>query len=66
MIRPLSDDEKAANWRAAAKAGRRLFWLAMVPFLALLWLAGYALGWLDGHAAATRPATPETISKESN
>lgn len=62
MIRPLSEAERAANWQAARKAARRLFWLAMVPFLALLWATGYAKGLLDG-SKATRP---EIISKESS
>lgn len=56
MLRPLSDDEKAENWRAVRRALRRYFIALMVPALALLWAAGYAKGLLDG-AAVSAPAT---------
>lgn len=65
MIRPLSEAERAANWAAVRKSARRLFWLAMLPFLALLWATGYATGLLDGAKAPRREPCPETISKES-
>lgn len=61
MLRPLDETERAENWRVAAKAARRLFILALLPFLALIWASGYGQGWLDGQAARR-----ETISKESN
>lgn len=47
MIRPLSDDEKAENWRAVRRYLRRYFIALMVPALALIWGAGYAKGILD-------------------
>jgi hypothetical protein len=56
MLRPLSDDEKAENWRAVRRALRRYFIALMLPGLALLWAAGYAKGLLDG-SAQSAPAT---------
>jgi hypothetical protein len=56
MLRPLSDDEKAENWRAVRRALRRYFIALMLPGLALLWAAGYTKGLLDG-AAVSAPAT---------
>ena len=47
MIRPLSDDEKAENWRAVRRYLRRYFVALMIPALALIWGAGYAKGILD-------------------
>lgn len=62
MLRPLSDDEKAANW-ATVRRGLRLYFVALlIPALALLWFAGYGYGLLT----ASRQDCPETISKESN
>lgn len=66
MIRPLSEAERAANWAAVRKSARRLFWLAMLPFLALLWATGYAMGLLDGSKAIRPEGRPEIISKESS
>jgi len=67
MLRPLSDDEKAANWATCRRYLRRYFVALLLPALALLWGAGYAKGLLDGWAAAMRESgRPETISKESN
>jgi hypothetical protein len=57
MLRPLSDDEKAENWRVVRKALRRYIIALMVPALALLWAAGYAKGLLDGAAQPAAPAT---------
>ena len=57
MLRPLSDEEKAENWRAVRRALRRYFIALMVPALALLWAAGYAKGLLDGSAQQPAPAT---------
>ena len=50
MLRPLSDDEKAENWRAVRRYLRRYFIALLIPALALLWFAGYAKGLLDGSA----------------
>lgn len=50
MLRPLSDEEKAENWRAVRRYLRRYFIALMLPGLALLWAAGYAKGLLDGSA----------------
>lgn len=47
MLRPLSDDEKAENWRACRRYLRRYFIALLVPALALLWFTGYAKGLLD-------------------
>lgn len=58
MLRPLSDEEKAENWRAVRRALRRYFIALMLPGLALLWAAGYAKGLLDGSAA--KPAASAT------
>lgn len=57
MLRPLSDEEKAENWRAVRRALRRHFIALMLPGLALLWAAGYAKGLLDG-SAETKAAAP--------
>ena len=54
-------EQAAANWRYVAKRARVLFWLLMLPALALIWGAGYAQGLLSHCEAAIR----ETISKES-
>lgn len=56
MLRPLSEAERAANWRACRKAARRLFVLLLLPLLALIWGAGYGQGLLDG-ARACLPTT---------
>lgn len=56
MLRPLSDDEKAENWRAVRRYLRRYFIALLIPALALLWAAGYAKGLLDGSAACPPPA----------
>lgn len=55
MLRPLSDDEKAENWRACRRYLRRYFIALLVPALALLWFAAYAKGLLDGSAADCVP-----------
>lgn len=55
MLRPLSDDEKAENWRACRRYLRRYFIALLVPALALLWFTGYAKGLLDGSAADCVP-----------
>lgn len=47
MIRPLSDDEKAENWRAVRRYLRRYFIALLIPALFLLWAAGYGKGLLD-------------------
>jgi hypothetical protein len=65
MLRPLAPEESAANWAACRRYARRYFLAFMLPALALLWASGYAKGLLDGWAAATREARPETVSKES-
>lgn len=57
-MRPLSSEEQAENWRAVRRGLRRWFIIALIPFLALLWGAGYAKGLLDG-AAACLPARNE-------
>ena len=46
-LRPLSDEEKAANWATVRKAGKFYFVALLLPFLALIWGAGYAQGLLD-------------------
>lgn len=52
MIRPLSDEEKAANWRVAGRYFRAYFILLLIPGLIILWAAGYGHGYLDGMQAA--------------
>lgn len=61
MLRPLSDDEKAANWAACRRMLRRYFIALLVPALALIWFAGYGYGLLTVAGQNCR----ETISKES-
>lgn len=56
MLRPLSDEEKAENWRACRRYLRRYFVAALVSLLALLWAAGYAKGLLDAGRADCPPA----------
>lgn len=51
MLRPLSEEERAANWQACRRYLRRYFIAALLPLLAVLWAAGYAKGLLDGMAA---------------
>lgn len=51
MIRPLSPEESAENWRACLRYLRRYFALAMLPALAALWGAGYGQGIIEGTAA---------------
>ena len=57
MLRPLSDDEKAENWRAVRRYLRRYFIALLIPALGLLWAAGYAKALLDGSAACPPSAT---------
>ena len=57
MLRPLSDEEKAENWRAVRRYLRRYFIVLLIPALFLLWAAGYAKGLLDGSAQQAAPAT---------
>lgn len=57
MLRPLSDEEKAENWRAVRRYLRRYFIALLIPALFLLWAAGYAKGLLDGAAQPAAPAT---------
>lgn len=57
MLRPLSDEEKAENWRACRRYLRRYFIALLIPALFLLWAAGYAKGLLDGAAQPAAPAT---------
>lgn len=63
MLRPLSDEEKAENWRAIRRYLRRYFIALMLPGLALLWAAGYAKGLLDG-SAETKAAAPTTNGRK--
>ena len=49
MIRPLSDDEKRANWAACRKSLRRYLILPIALGLLLLWGAGYGQGILAGY-----------------
>lgn len=65
MLRPLSDQEKAANWAVAARWGRRWFIVLLLPLLGLLWASGYAKGLLDGWAEGMAARQSEIISKES-
>lgn len=53
MLRPLSPEETAENWRAARRALRRWFLALMLPGLALIWAAGYGAGLIDKNAACT-------------
>lgn len=55
-MRPLSDEEKAENWRACRRYLRRYFVALLIPFLAMLWGAGYAKGLLDAGAAYCLPS----------
>lgn len=47
MMRPLTGEEKAANWRACRRYLKIYFWLAMLPFLAFIWGAGYITGMIN-------------------
>lgn len=62
MLRPLSDDEKAENWRAVRRYLRRYLIALLIPALALLWAAGYAKGLLD----ATGACLPSANRNEGN
>lgn len=62
MLRPLSEAETAENWRATRAALRRWFLLAMLPGLALIWAAGYAMGLINGG----RDCPPAVRNKETS
>lgn len=59
-------ERKRANWAYVRSRIKAYFWLLMLPFLLLLWGAGYGKGLIDG-AAHCLPGgrSPETISKEN-
>lgn len=59
MLRPLSDEEKAENWRAVRRYLRRYFIALLIPALALLWFTGYAKGLLDATGACVPAARNE-------
>lgn len=53
--------EKAAeNWAAVRRMGRFYFWALMLPFLFLIWAAGYGQGTFDSCLPARQT---ETVSK---
>lgn len=62
MLRPLSAEETAENYRKARQALRRWFLVSLVPGLALLWAAGYGKGLIDGG----RDCPPAVRNKDSN
>lgn len=62
MLRPLSDDEKAANWKTVRRGLRLYFVALLIPALALLWFAGYGYGLLT----ASRYCPEVTTNKESS
>lgn len=49
-------DQTRENWAAIRRIGRRYAVAATLPFLALIWVAGYGKGLLDA------PCRNETIS----
>lgn len=56
------DPERAAqNWRDCARYLRRYFIALLIPFLALLWFAGYAQGLLD----AARDCVPSARNERN-
>lgn len=57
MLRPLTPDEKAENWRACRKYLRRYFIASLIPALALIWGAGYGQGILAGYREVCGPET---------
>ena len=54
MIRPLSDEEKAENWRACRRYIRRLLILPVLVAIAFVWLAGYGQGLMEGATICAR------------
>lgn len=61
-MRPLSDEEKAENWRKCRQYLRRYMLAALAGVLLLFWAMGYAKGLLDGYqeGLAARRQTKES------
>lgn len=65
MAAGFDPETTAENWAYVRRALRRYFILLMLPGLALLWGAGYSLGYFDGVQWARANSSASNETKES-